>query len=136
MLQREAVAQAAVHFGIEEAHRLAPVLLGAVERGIGVGEQRHGVGAVVRIDGGADAEADGDLLALHLEWLGDGLQQAARQRLGGRAADRASPHTSVNSSPPMRAMKSPSAAISSRRATAHSSSSPTTWPNTSLASLK
>ena len=45
-LQREALAQAAVHLGIEEADRMAAIGLGAVERGIGIGEQRRRLGAV------------------------------------------------------------------------------------------
>ena len=40
-LQREALAQAAIDVGVEEAHRLAAVDLGAVERRIGVGQQRR-----------------------------------------------------------------------------------------------
>ena len=41
VLQRVALAQAPVHVGVEEADHVAAVGLGAVERGIGVGEQRH-----------------------------------------------------------------------------------------------
>ena len=66
-LQREALAQAAIHLGIEEAGRMAAIDLGAVERGIGIGEQRRHLGAVARIDCGSDAEAKRDLLPAHLE---------------------------------------------------------------------
>ena len=66
-LQREALAQAAIHLGIEEAGRMAAIDLGAVERGIGIGEQRWHLGAVARIDCGSDAEAKRDLLPAHFE---------------------------------------------------------------------
>jgi hypothetical protein len=82
-LERKAVAEAPVDFRIEEAHRLATILFGAVERGIGVGQKCDGVGTVIRVDGASDAQADGDELVPHLEWNGDGLQQATRQHLGG-----------------------------------------------------
>ena len=48
-LQREAIAQAAVDVGIEETHGLAAALLGAVERGIGVGQQRDHVLSLIHI---------------------------------------------------------------------------------------
>ncbi len=103
---------------------LAAVFLGAIQRGIGVGEQSDDVSPIVGVDGDADAQADGI-------FAGPSPRTAA-QRLatdGSPAARRCAAaaswaHTRVNSSPPVRAMKSPSAAISRRRATAHKSSSP------------
>ena len=37
---------------------LAPIELGPIERRVGIGEKRHGIGAVARIDRGANAERD------------------------------------------------------------------------------
>ena len=136
-LQRVALAQAAVHLGVEEAHHLAAVGLGAVERGVGIGEQRRRC-RCRRADRprAPMLRPMRDLAARDLEGLGNGLQQAARPAPRRPCGCSACRRDDVNSSPPTRAMKAPSAATSSRRATAHSSSSPTTWPNTSLASLK
>ena len=72
---------------------------------------------------------------LHLERFGDGL----RTRLANASAAFGWSRllqTRVNSSPPIREMKSSWAASSSRRAIVQSSSSPIECPNTSLASLK
>ena len=115
-----------------------PILLGAIERGIGIGEKRDGiVGIVVRIErrcrcsGRSGSAARGYRRASAIA-----CEQAARQ--APSAVSGCSPvcETSVNSSPPTRAMKAPAAAASSRCATAQRSSSPTAWPKTSLASLK
>ena len=57
-----------------------------------------------------------DLLPADLEVVRDRLEQRLGQRLGRLPAARPCVETSVNSSPPMRAMKAPSAAVSSRRA--------------------
>jgi hypothetical protein len=70
VLQRVALAQALVHFGVEEPH-LAPVRLGPIERRIGIRKQRLDVAAVAGIERGPDAEADGDFLRADLEVLGD-----------------------------------------------------------------
>jgi hypothetical protein len=80
-LQSEAVAQAPVELGVEEAHRLAPAFLRPIESGVGIGEQGERVGPVVGIDGGADAEADGDVLSLDVERRRERLQEAVGQGL-------------------------------------------------------
>ena len=56
------LAQPVVHFDFEEARRAAAGGLGAVERGIGIVEQRRCVGAVGRKDRDADAETDAQML--------------------------------------------------------------------------
>src|SRR5215472_4643296 len=68
--QRAAFAQPLVHIGLEEADRTASFRLGAVERGIGVADERALVDAVDRIDGDADAEPDPQPMALDLELAG------------------------------------------------------------------
>ncbi len=83
MLQRVAFSQMPVHLGVEEPHHMAAVGLGAVERRIGIGDQRVGVARIRGIDRGADAEADRDRLPPHLEGLGHRVEQALGQRLPG-----------------------------------------------------
>ena len=84
LLQRAPFAQSLVHVGFEEAEHAAPFGLGTVERGIGVGEQRRGVGAVDRIDRDADAQADAKLVAVDHELLAGGRHQPVRKRLRRR----------------------------------------------------
>ena len=78
VLERAPLAQPLVHVGLEEADRAAPLGLGAIERGVGVAEQRGGVGAVDRIDRDPDAQPDAQAVAVDLEILRDGGEQAAR----------------------------------------------------------
>jgi len=52
VLQGVPFAQLQVHLGLEEAHRATAFFFGAIERGVRVGEQRGGVGAVGRKIGG------------------------------------------------------------------------------------
>ena len=64
LLQHAPLAQPLVHVGLEEAERAAALRLGAVERGVGVADQRGGVGAVDREDRDADAEAGAHRMAV------------------------------------------------------------------------
>src|SRR5438105_1177685 len=58
------LAQAVVHFDLEESRLAAAGGLGAVERGVGIVEQRGGIDAVGGKDGNADADADAQMLAV------------------------------------------------------------------------
>ena len=58
LLQHAPLAQPLIHVGLEEAEHAAPFRLGAIERGVGVADQRGGVGAIDREYGDADAQAD------------------------------------------------------------------------------
>ena len=78
------LAQPVVHLDFEEARRAAAVGLGAVERGIGIVEQRRRVGAVGRKDRNADAEADVQMLAVHVQIGGDGRVKAFGEDFGER----------------------------------------------------
>ena len=61
VLQFASIAQLRGHVGLEEADRIAPFGLGAVECDIGVGEKRRRVGAVNRTGRDADAQAHAQL---------------------------------------------------------------------------
>ena len=50
---------------------------GAIERGVGIGEQRRRVGAVVREDGDADAQADAQRIAVDLDVVVERRAEAA-----------------------------------------------------------
>ena len=76
VLQRIALAQALVHLRIEEPHRLAPIEFGPIERRVGIGEKRHGIGAVTRVDGRPNAEPDRNLLLAHIELFLDRLEDS------------------------------------------------------------
>ena len=80
MLQQPAVAQFPVHLGFKEADSAPPLALGAIQRRIGVRQQRRGIGAVIGINCNADAEADMGQIVVDLEFLADCLDQALGQR--------------------------------------------------------
>ena len=61
-----------------EAARAAP--LGAVHRGIGMAHQRHRVGAVVRVDGDADAGTERDRVGADGRRRGERIEDLARDR--------------------------------------------------------
>ena len=82
LLERAPLAQALVHVGLEEADRAAPFRLGAIERGIGVADERVSVGAVGRIDRDADAHSDAQQRAVDVEIVRDRGQQPLGQRRG------------------------------------------------------
>ena len=65
-----ALLQGGVHARLEEMVGAAAFALGAVEREVGVLQQRLGVDAVARRDRDADAGADDDVVAVDLERLG------------------------------------------------------------------
>ena len=67
----------------------APFALGAVERHVGVAQQLVGLGAVGGRDGDAEAGADHDLMAEHVEGLRDRFDDAAGKlgRVGRPRAD-------------------------------------------------
>ena len=87
MLQQPAVAQLLVHLGLEEADPAPALALGAIERGIGIGEQRGRIHAVIRIERDADAEADMGEIIVDLEFVADRLDQALAERQHLFAAD-------------------------------------------------
>ena len=84
MLNRAPLAQPIIHFDLEEARRAATGGLGAVERGIGIVEQRRRIGAVVRKDRNADADADAKMLAIDFQVGRDGFEQASGDGFGER----------------------------------------------------
>ena len=71
LLEHAAMLQRVVHAALEEVVVAAALALGAIERGIGVLEQRFDVVAVARRERDADRGADVDLVALDLHRLGD-----------------------------------------------------------------
>ena len=85
--------RARVHPGLEEAVGAAAVLLGAVERKIGLLQQFVGVLAVLRRQRNADADADDELVAGNLVRRGNLLDHmAGEQGDGGRIAIAAELH--------------------------------------------
>ena len=82
LLQDAAVAQPPVHVGLEEAECAASFRFGAIERRVGIGDQRCGIGAVDREYRNADADADAHRLAVDDDVLVDRREQPIRQVLG------------------------------------------------------
>ena len=78
-----ALLQLAVHLGLEEPHRAAPLGLGAVERRVGALEQGVLRVAVRRREGHADADADRHAFAQHQEGLGQPRDDLPAQGLDG-----------------------------------------------------
>ena len=68
-LEPAALLHLRVHFRLEEVVGAAALGLGAVERHVGVAQQLVGLVAVGRRHGDADAGADDDLVAEHVERL-------------------------------------------------------------------
>lgn len=69
---------ARVHLGLEEPVGSAPVGLGAVERHIGVSQQRVRLDGIEGRDRNADADIGDDLVALDLIWLDDRVADPLR----------------------------------------------------------
>ena len=84
MIERATFAQLLIHVGLEETDGAAPFGLGAVECGVGVGEQGSLVDAVARIHRDADTHADMQALAVHVERFARGRQHAFRKPVGAR----------------------------------------------------
>ena len=84
LLQRALFAQLLVHRRLEEADRSARFRFGAEQRGVGVGDQRHRVGAVLREYGDADGQSHALRSAIDIDIGIERRQQPGRQRLGGR----------------------------------------------------
>ncbi len=84
MLNRAPLAQPVIHFDLEEARRAATGGLGAVERCVGIVEQRRRVGAVVRKDRNADADSDAQMLAINFQVGRDRIEQASSNGFGER----------------------------------------------------
>ena len=82
LLQRAPFAQPLVHVGLEEAERAAALGLGAIKRGVGIADQRRGVGAVDREDRDADAEAGAHRVAVDGDVVVDRREQPIGQGLG------------------------------------------------------
>src|SRR5918996_5545440 len=81
-LERLAGLQAAVHLRLEETEGVAALLLGPVERDVGVLEQTPGLLGIVRGERDADARGDDDLVAVELERLDQRFPQTAAQLPG------------------------------------------------------
>jgi hypothetical protein len=79
-----AVPQVAVHRRLEEPDHQAPFGFGAVERGVGIAEERGRIAAVPRIDRSPDAQSDANALPLDLERVRYDLEQAFGLCGGGR----------------------------------------------------
>ena len=84
LLDRAPLPQALVHAGLEKADRAAALGLGAIERGVGIADERPGIGPVGRKNRDADAEPDPQQRAVDVEIVGDGREQAVGQRRGAR----------------------------------------------------
>ncbi len=79
------VAQLQVHGRGEESDSTAPVVLGSIERGIGVGKERPDVLAVSRVDGYSDAQSELEEMHLDLDVVVKrGLQPGSEQFRGRR----------------------------------------------------
>ena len=81
-MQRAALPQPPVHFGLEEPHRAPAIALGAVERGVGIGEQHCRIRTVSRIDGDPDTQSGPYGASVHLEVGGHRSLQPFHQFLG------------------------------------------------------
>jgi hypothetical protein len=81
VLERAAVLQAAVHLRLEEAEGVAPLVLGAIERNVGVLEKASGLLSIARGERHADAGRGDDLVAIEVERLDQRREQAATKRL-------------------------------------------------------
>ena len=128
VLQFASIAQLRRHVGLEEPDRIAPFGLGAVKRDVRVGEKRRRVGPVGRTGRDADAQSDAQLSSGDLDVAAQ-RGPAVAEPAAPTAAACASPTViTMNSSPPTRARKAPSATACRRRATSRSSASPTRWP--------
>src|SRR5262249_1250744 len=79
VLERAPLAQALVHVGGEESDRATALGLRAVERRIGIGEQRGRIGAVGRKDRDANAHAGAQRVAFDLDVVGAGRLKALGQ---------------------------------------------------------
>ena len=122
--------------GAEELVAAAAPLLGAVHRGVGVADER--VGVVVRARGGRDPDAGADLrgLATDVDRRRERVEDALGQLVELPRSETCWRRT-TNSSPPKRATTSwARTALRSRAAALTSSTSPRSWPRTSLTSLK
>ena len=108
LLQRAPLAQPLVHVGFEEADRAAAVRLGAIERGVGVAEQRRS----------ASAPSTGKIampmlkptrnrMALDVDLVVDRREQPIAPWPRPRAGCSPSVAITTNSSPPSRARKAP-----------------------------
>ena len=83
LLRQDApLAHRLVHVGREEAGAGAAVLLGAVERQVGVGEELSRVVAVARIDGDADRKPDMEGLSGEQHRLGEDFEQLVGEPRG------------------------------------------------------
>ena len=82
LLQRAPLAQPLVHVGFEEAERAAALRLGAIERGVGIADQRGGVGAVDRKYRDADAEAGAHRMAVDGDFFVGRGEQPIRHGFG------------------------------------------------------
>ena len=82
LLQRAPLAQLLVHRQLEEAHRAARFRFGAEQRGVGIGEQRDRVGAVLREYGDADGQADPRRIAVDLDIVVERRTEALGEPLG------------------------------------------------------
>ena len=69
--------------GSKEAGAATPVTFGAIKRHVGVGQKLFGGGAVIGVEGYADAYSNIGGAAVEIERGGEGLDQLARQRRGG-----------------------------------------------------
>ena len=82
VLQGVPLSEAAIHLGVEKTHHMPALGLGPIERGVGVGLERHDVTGILRVGGRANAETDGDLLAANLKVLRERFEQPIGQRFG------------------------------------------------------
>ena len=78
------LAQPVVHFDFEETRLATAGGLGAVKRGVGIVEQRRGIGPVRREDRNADAETDAQILSVQIQIPGDGGMKLPGKHFGER----------------------------------------------------
>ena len=135
-LEGAPLAQPPVHFRFEKADRAAFVGLGAIERGIGIGQQNRCVGAVGRIHGDADAHAGTHALAGDRDLTIEAMQETLceRRRRGRLRAVGADDCELVAAEP--RDKSTFAGSLQADGDLPQQRASPTAWPNTSLTSLK
>ena len=123
------------HFGGEEHGAVTALVLGLIERDVGVAHQFVGCDAIVGRHGEADRSRHTYILAIDGEGHCEGLGYALRDR---RTPPKSTGMLRItNSSPPKRERKSCGLRRACKRSpTAFINWSPASWPSVSLMSLK
>ncbi len=81
-LQGTPFAQLLIHRGSEEANLAATFVFGAIERRVGIREQRPLILSVPWVDGNSDTEVEVKAVAVDFNALFQGIAQPVREQLG------------------------------------------------------